>query len=203
MQVYHFVGATLRDGSPVPEDGAWLEYTGEIIPCELGLHGSEHPFDALTWAPGSILCLCDLEGDLQPHGDPMDKWVGRRRRINRRINADLLLRRFAADQALKVAHLWEMPPVVREYLTTLDETLREASWAASQVTLQASWALQAVSRKASRKASWAILAESQTSWEASRKASWAAILAESRASWEASQEEFRRRVEHAFQEDKA
>lgn len=127
MIVYHFVGSALRDGRPIPPDGEWLEHTGPVIPCESGLHGSEHPFDALQYAPGETLCLCELEGDLQSHGDPVNKWVGRRRKILKRIDATHLLRRFAADQALSVANLWAMPPVVRRYLETLDESLRAAA----------------------------------------------------------------------------
>lgn len=40
-----------------------------------------------------------------------------------RFLPDAINRRFAADCALRVAHLWNMPPVVREYLETLDEKL--------------------------------------------------------------------------------
>ena len=145
---YHFVGDTLRDGQPIPADEVWLVQEGKIIPCRVGLHASEHPFDALIYAPGNILCRVELEGDLVSHGDPIDKWVGRRRRILARIDATAMLRRFAADQALNVAHLWNMPPIVREYLTTLDETKRAASEAASAAASRAaSWA---ASRAASR-----------------------------------------------------
>ena len=183
MLGYHFVGKILRDGRPIPADGEWLVYEGSIVPCESGLHMSEHPFDALRYAPGSTLCRVELEGDLVNHGDPIDKWVGRRRRILARIDADYLLRRFAADEALKVAHLWEMPASVRDYLTTLDETKRAASEAAS-------WAAsEAASWEASSAAS---SAASEASWAASREASWA-------ASREASRAEFQRRVEAAFE----
>ena len=34
-------------------------------------------------------------------------------------------RRFAADCALHVAHLWNMPPVVKKYLKTLNKSLRK------------------------------------------------------------------------------
>jgi hypothetical protein len=52
MIAYHFVGATLRDGSPVPPNGEWLEVSPPLIICEHGLHWSRDPFDALTYAPG-------------------------------------------------------------------------------------------------------------------------------------------------------
>ena len=129
MKAYHFVGETLRDGGPIPADGEWLVHAGEIIPCKSGLHASVEPFDALTHAPGSTLCLVALEGDLVAHGN--DKWVGRRRKILKRFDATYLLRRFAADQALSVKHLWDMPTIVEEYLTTLDATKRDAAYAAA------------------------------------------------------------------------
>lgn len=130
MKVYHFVGATLSNGSPVPEDGVWLEHKGPILPGVSGLYGSEHPCDALEYACGSILCLCDLEGELQPCGNPAGQWVGRRRRIVTRRNVDVLLRRFTADEAQKVDDLWKMPEVVKHYFTTLNEMPREATVAA-------------------------------------------------------------------------
>jgi hypothetical protein len=136
---YHFVDKTLRNGAPIPPNGEWLEYIGPIVPCKSGLHASEHPFDAVRYAPGSTLCLVELKGDLQSHGDPVDKWVGRRRRILKRIDAEHLLRRFAADQALSVKHLWNMPGIVLEYLTTLDETKRAAAWEAARAATGDAW----------------------------------------------------------------
>jgi len=51
------------------------------VPCKLGLHASKHPFDALQFAPGNILHRVSLCGYLVPHGDPVDQFVGRRRKI--------------------------------------------------------------------------------------------------------------------------
>jgi hypothetical protein len=106
VRAYHFVGATLRDGSPIPPDGVWLEHTGPITICQAGYHASRHPFDALQYAPGATLCLVEIDGDIV---ESEDKLVGRRRRIVARIDATDLLRRFACDCALTVAHLWDMP----------------------------------------------------------------------------------------------
>ena len=187
---YHFVGKTLRNGQPIPPDGEWLVHEGTIVPCESGLHVSEHPYDALRYAPGATLCLVELEGDLQSHGDPVDKWVGRRRRILVRIGADALLRRFAADEALRVAHLWRMPASVREYLTTLDESKREASRADSYAAgCAADWtASLTVSYSFSRAASYmagyaaSCAASYAVSYAVSYAASCAASYAFSRAS---------------------
>ena len=172
---YHFVGPTLRDGKPIPPNGEWLIHDGPIVPCESGLHASEHPFDALQHAPGETLCLVELEGDLASHGNPIDKWAGRRRKIIKRIDATNLLRRFAADQALSVKHLWDMPPVVMEYLTTLDETKRAAAW-------DTAWDTALAAARA-----------------AARDAAWAAARAAARdAARDAARTEFKNRVDLAF-----
>jgi len=128
---YHFTGDKLRNGGPIPTVGVWLEHTGPVAPCESGLHASEHPFDALTYAPGEMLHRVELEGDLMAHGDPTDKWVGRRRRILASIDATAILREFARWCALQVIDLWDAPPVVREFLTTGDESLGAAAGAAA------------------------------------------------------------------------
>ena len=121
---YHFVGETLRDGRPVPADGEWLEHDGKIIMCEAGLHASLHPFDALKYAPANILCLVEIEGDIQ---EQTDKVVCRRRRIIKRIDSTKLLQDYARWCALQVTHLWNAPEDVVQYLTLGDESLRAAA----------------------------------------------------------------------------
>ena len=130
---YWFFGDTLRDGSPVPPDGEWLEVTGPLIICEHGLHASLHPFDALKYAPGNNLALVEIDGDILSQDD---KVCARRRRIIRRIDATDMLRLFARQCALDVIHLWDAPPVVQQYLETGDETLR----AAARAAWDAAWA---------------------------------------------------------------
>jgi len=125
MLGYWFSSDTLRNGSPIPPVNEWLEWNGPIIPCKSGLHASEEPFDALQYAPGPLLHRVELDGDLIPHGDPVDKWVGRRRRILATIDAAMLCREFARSCALQVAGLWNIPIVVYEYLNTGREDLRE------------------------------------------------------------------------------
>ena len=153
MLGYHFVGKTLRDGREIPADGVWLEHSGPIAPCKMGLHASACPFDALQYAPGGTLCLVELEGELISHGNPIDKYAGRRRKIIKRVDSTNMLRRFSADQALSVAHLWSMPEVVRDYLTTLDESKRDAARdAATEAATEAAWAVAwAVAREEFRK----------------------------------------------------
>lgn len=44
---WHFVGDRLRDGRPVPKNGAWLTHDGPVEICASGLHASQCPFDAM------------------------------------------------------------------------------------------------------------------------------------------------------------
>jgi len=89
---YHFTSETLRDGSPVPPIGEWLEHDGELIMCKSGLHASLHPFDALKYAPGNILHLVELGGEIiQGH----DKVVAQKRKIIKSVNMERELRLFS------------------------------------------------------------------------------------------------------------
>ena len=125
---YHFVGDTLRDGTPIPPDGEWLTHDGECVICESGLHASKHPFDALQYAPGATLCLVECEGIVT---EQEDKFVCRRRKIVTRFDATDTLWAMSRWAALQVIHLWDSPPVVREYLETGKEDLRAAAWDAA------------------------------------------------------------------------
>jgi hypothetical protein len=170
MTAYHFVGATLRDGRPVPADGEWLEHVGPIVMCETGLHASLRPWHALLYAPGETLCRVEMDGDIV-HGN--DKLVARRRRIVQRADVTDALWVFSRDEALRVAHLWECPPLVRQFLETGDESLRAAAWAAAS----------AAARDAACAAAWA--AACAAAWDAAsaaaRAAAWAAASAATRA----------------------
>ena len=151
---YHFCGDTLRDGRPIPADGEWLTHDGNVVMCASGLHASRHPFDALQYAPGPILCRVECEDGVTEHDD---KLVCRRRRIIKRIDATDLCWQAARRYALDVIHLWDAPAVVRQYLQTGDETLSAAA------------------REAARAAAWA------AAWGAARDAAWAAAWAAERA----------------------
>ena len=137
IRAYHFVGDNLRDGCPVPPDGEWLVHDGPVRMCESGLHASRHPLDALTYAPGVILCLVDCDDIKAEDGD---KLVCRRRLIVARFDATDILRAFARQCALDVIHLWDAPQVVRDYLTTGDESLRDGTMdAARAAAWDAAW----------------------------------------------------------------
>jgi len=174
--LYHFTGSTLRDGSPIPEPGVWLKHDGPVIPCKSGLHASEHPFDALAYAPGNLLHKVRLRGNITPHGNPVDKYCASERRIVATIDAECVMRSFARRVALDaVKRYWlEAPEVVVEYLKTGDETKRAAA-------RDAAWA---AARAAARDAAWA--AAWDAAWDAARAAAGAAARAAARdAAWDA------------------
>jgi hypothetical protein len=150
---YHFNTGTLRDGRPLPAIGEWLEHIGPIVPCESGLHMSEHPADALNYATDCRLDRVELEGDLVSHGDPPDKWVGRRRRRLATIDATALLGEYARWCASQVVDLWDAPQVVRDYLLTGDESLR-ADAAARSAAAAAAARSAADARSAAESAAW-------------------------------------------------
>lgn len=136
---WHFLhpGGKLRTGEPAPPDGEWLRVEGTLVPCARGLHASERVIDALKYAPtrdGAVLCRVELRGEVQAHGDPVDKLVARERKILWRLSAEEtenVLREFARWAALQVINLWNAPDVVREFLETGKEELRAAAAAAA------------------------------------------------------------------------
>ena len=174
---YHFVGATLRDGRPIPPDGEWLEHDGKVVMCISGLHASRHPFDTLQFAPGSTLCLVECEDIVTEHDD---KLVCRRRRIVARIDATDLLWRAAREYAQAVLHLWDAPQVVKDFLASGDESLSAAACAAAwdAASAAASAAARAAARAAASAAAWAA-----ASAAASAAARAAARAAASAAAW--------------------
>src|SRR5574343_1759928 len=192
IRAYHFVGDKLRDGRPVPPDGEWLVHDGPVRMCESGLHASRHPLDALQYAPGATLCLVDCEDIV---AEEYDKLVCRRRRIVARFDATDMLRLFARQCALDVIHLWDAPQVVRDYLTTGDESLRDgtrdAAWAAARAAARdAAWE---AARDAARAAAWD--AARDAAWEAARNAAWEAAWDAAR---NAQRERFARLVADEF-----
>ena len=148
IRAWHFVSDKLRDGRPVPRNGRWLRHDGYVQMCRAGLHASLEPFDALRYAPGSILCLVAVRDVIV---QDEDKLVARRRKIVARIDATELLRYFARMQALSVIGKWtEIPPdVVLDYLMTGDATLQSAAESAAR---SAAWsAAESAAESAAKK----------------------------------------------------
>jgi hypothetical protein len=168
MKAWHFVGSKLRDGRAVPKDGEKLKQSGEIIPCENGLHGSVRILDALQYAPPKTKWICRTEhcGVIVEHGD---KVASSERTIIWRVEADPILRKVARMCASDVLHLWDAPEIVKEYLKTGDEKIRAAAARAARAAGDAAgaagdaaWAAWDAAR-AAKDAAWA-----------ARDAAWAA-----------------------------
>ena len=169
---WHFVGETLRDGSPIPANGEWLEYSGPVVMCESGLHASTDPFDALQYAPGPVLCRVEVDGVVKRHND---KLVCSRRRIVARRDVTDMLRLFARQCASDVLHLWAAPEIVVRYLATGDESIRASAWDASWTTASdASWTTASdAALAAARGAAWDDARDA--AWDAAEAAAWATV----------------------------
>jgi len=140
---WHFVGKTLRDGSPIPADGVRLKFHDTPILCEQGYHASRQPFDALQFAPGETLCLVKIGGKVI---EDTDKLVCTERTILARFDATEMLRYFSRMQGIAALEYWDTEPpcVVLDYLATGDEELRAAARdavraAASDAAWDAAW----------------------------------------------------------------
>ena len=132
MSIYawHFTdGNKLRDGTPLPAVGEWLEYEGEVRICRSGYHYSLLPSDALLYAPGDTLHLVECDDIVETH---KDKGVCRRRRIIASMDAEEMLGYYARMQALSVVmNAPEMSDVVYDWVFTGDESLRSAARSAA------------------------------------------------------------------------
>ena len=142
----------------------------EPVLCERGLHASKRIVDALRYAPGSVICRVKLGGKIV-HGD--DKSCATERTYLAVIDGEKLLRDFARQCALDVIHMWDAPKVVRDYLETGDEKLRDAARAAAEDAARvAAWdAARAAAEDAARVAAW------DAAWAAASAAAWAAAWA--------------------------
>ena len=152
VQAYHFTdGYHLRDGAPL-EVGREYVFDGTPMMCESGYHASRHVFDALKYAPGSILSRVECR-EITDECD--DKIVCKRRTVIQTIDATDLLLRFARMCALDVIHLWEAPDIVIRYLKTGDESLRDAARSAAWDAWSAAWDTGDAARDAAWAAAWA------------------------------------------------
>jgi len=150
---------------------------GTPIPCEHGLHASVNILDAVKYAPGPIVWEVELGGTIVEHEDHDKQAATERTYLRGGIDVSDVLRAFARWSALSVAHLWGMPDVVRRYLDTGDESLRDAASAAASAT--ASAAAWAAAWNAARDAAWA--SAWAAAWNAARDAAWAAARDAARA----------------------
>jgi hypothetical protein len=162
---------TLRhgDGRKI-ELGSCHEVEGNPVLYEHGLHASVKLLDALQYAPGSIVYRVELSGEMVVSND---KIVAQKRTyLAGGIDVSDVLMVFARKQALSVAHLWDIPPVVRGFLETGNESLKiEARAAAEAVAWDTASAAESAAGWAAASAVWAA---EKDSWVAGRVAVWAA-----------------------------
>ena len=107
--------------------GETLTVAGPIFMCWNGLHACERLLDALAYANGTVICEVALGADAYTEAD---KSVSSSRTciaMTSPEEGERILRNFARWCALDVAHLWDMPEGVRQYLETGDESVRAAA----------------------------------------------------------------------------
>ena len=165
--------------------GRWYKRQDTSSPlalCSNGMHACERAIDALRYAPGPIVTLCELRGDILAD---KDKVAADERKVVAMADATRVLHLFAidcAERALKDVHVtdersWNALKVKRRWLDKLatDQDLaaawgaaRDAAWAAAR---DAAWyAAMAAAMAAARDAAMA------AAWGAARDAAWYAAI---------------------------
>lgn len=128
---YHFCRSDRKlgysDGRTI-KVGETLIAKGKIELCENGMHASERLIDALSYAPGPVLCKVALGGEIIAGND---KVVAENRTVLAMADVSDILRKFARKCALDVIDLWDAPDIVERYLKTGDESIRVAAGAAA------------------------------------------------------------------------
>jgi hypothetical protein len=180
------------DGRPY-EIGVKLSVKGRLVICKNALHGSFDAFDAMQYAPGPILHKVLFSGG---RIEESDKVGSRSRTIIATRDAETMLYAFARKQALSVAVVEDMPPLVRQYLETGDAKLRTAAVraaarnedrtarsAAEHAAWGAAWgAARSIADGAARSA--ADCAARSVAWAAARGAAEGAAWSETRSAAE-------------------
>ena len=160
--------------------GETLTVSGTPEVCVHGLHACHRLIDCLGYASGTVICKVTLGGEIATDPRFPDKVAATERTVTAMTTAEeggRIMREFACWCALQVAHQWDMPGVVREYLETGNEELRAAAWDAAG---DAAWdaagdAAGAAAGGAAWVAAWA------AAWDAAWAAAWAAASAAARA----------------------
>jgi hypothetical protein len=169
--------------------GAWKTVTGELVPCQNGLHLCRRQ-DLLEWI-GPTLWVAEVDGEELIAEE--NKIVVRRARIVEQLAwDDRLARLFAADCAERVLPLFEKARPDDDRPRRAIEACRlSANGQISTAAWAAAWAAaRAAAGDAARDASWAAARDAAwaASWAAARAAArdaaWAAARAAARdAAW--------------------
>lgn len=136
---------------------AWYFSRSETHACEAGLHASQNILDALRYALGPYIWRVKLGGTIVKDSD---KAVATEHQYLWGYDATQVLFAFARREAMDVIHLWDAPDVVRRFLKTGDESLRNAAGAAAWNAAGA----------AARDAAWD--AAGTAAWTTARDAAW-------------------------------
>ena len=184
---------------------------GDIIPCERGFHASPSLWAALTYAPGPIACLVELSGKTVAHGEPVDKYAARSRKLIAAVNIDRELRHFAADCAEHTLWIYERDYPDDQRPRNAIQAVREfadgkigaaAAAAARDAARDATWDAAA---GAARAAAWdaAKAAAKAAAWDAAKAAARDAAAGAARAAardaaWAAEQEWQRQQFDQRF-----
>lgn len=146
--------------------------------CNWGLHASERALDALKYAPGSILYIVKLSGEILTDDD---KLCAEKRTYLAELDAAELLREFARKQAL--INIVKIKPYCNDdeeyntivnYLITGNTQLRSAAESAAESAARSA-------KSAAQPAAWA------AAWPAESAAEWAAESAAWAAAWAAAE----------------
>ena len=157
------------DGRMV-EVGVPLEIDGPPVLCARGIHACRRAIQALKYAESAIVARVECGGEIV-EGD--DKLTCTQLIPVAIFDATDALRYFARLCALDVIGRWYAPEIVRRYLETGEESIRDAAWAAARDAAgDPAWdaaraAARAAARYAARDTAWA------AAGDAARYAAWA------------------------------
>lgn len=141
--------------------GRWRSVRGDLVACKRGLHLTDAAHLPLWLGP--VIWEAETDGDLIDAGD---KWVARKARIVRRVEAwdERTARLFAADCAAHVLPIWEAERPDDDRPRRAIETARryangEATGDELTAAQAAAWdaafaAAEAAARAAARAAAW-------------------------------------------------
>jgi hypothetical protein len=188
-ETYFYFSATNRrlrygDGRKIKIGGTHT-VKGSVKLCEHDLHASKRIIDALQYAPGPILHLVTLGGEVV-HGD--DKSVATERTYVASFDATEILREFARRQALINIELIkpyckaEEYELIVEYLKSGRENLRSAAWSAAE---SAAWSAESAAWSAWSAAKSAAWSAESAAWSAAESAAESAAWSAESAAWSA------------------
>lgn len=130
--------------------GETLTVKRKPVLCEWGLHASRRVHDALTYAPGNVICRVLVGGTIV---EGYDKLAGTTRTVIAMIDAEALLREWACDcaeraltrereakretdprcwQAIEVARKFSRGEATKEELAAAYAAAGDAAWAAAK-----------------------------------------------------------------------